>query len=244
MIVLTGPGRSGTSLLASLYRELGFDPGGLWHDEVNAGFEDKRCVDLNQAVLEGLGTNPNGQRADVPPAVRSSLKHFVPKSIRQRARQQVRARTPQRSIPPVRWSSIPEIMERLGPQLKEYAQGRAVVKDPRFCFTLQVWLASGAPIGHVVVTVRDSGASAASRVEANLSKFADEDTMRTSTVLGLGTLFDTLLSVDVPYTVLRYPAWPTNVDDVAALPFPEPVAPGDVRAALERVCDPALLRQK
>jgi hypothetical protein len=107
-----------------------------------------------------------------------------------------------------------------------------------------VWLASGAPIDHVVVTVRDSGASAASRVESNLSKFADEDTMRTSTVLGLGALFDTLLSGDVPYRVLRYPAWPTTVEDVAALPFPRPVPPEEVRSALERVFDPALVRQK
>ena len=37
MIVITGPGRGGTSLIASLYRELGFDQGGEWFDDTNAG---------------------------------------------------------------------------------------------------------------------------------------------------------------------------------------------------------------
>jgi hypothetical protein len=242
VIVLTGPGRSGTSLLALLYRELGFDPGGRWRDEVRAGLEDRRCVDLNQAVLDAMGTSPNGRRGDVPPQVRASLRHIVPKGLRQRARQHFRSRTPQRTIPPVRWSRVPDVVDQLGSSLRAYAAQTAVVKDPRFCFTLGVWLASGAPIDHVVVTVRDSAASAASRVKADLSKFADEDTMRTSTVLGLGALFDTLLSADVPYRVLRFPAWPTNVDDLATLPFPRAVPPDEVRSAAARVFDPALVR--
>lgn len=244
MIVLTGPGRSGTSLLALLYHELGFDPGGRWNDEVRAGLEDERCVELNQAVLDGMGASPNGRRGDVPPAVRSTLRRLVPQGMRQRARQRFRERTPQRTLPPVRWSRVPDIVERLGPQLRAYAEETAVVKDPRFCFTLGVWLASGARIDHVVVTVRDSAASASSRVSADLSKFADDDLMRTSTVLGLGTLFDVLLNTDVPHRVLRFPSWPGDVDNLATLPFPgaESVPTERVRTAVERVFEPSLVR--
>jgi hypothetical protein len=244
VIVLTGPGRSGTSLLALLYRELGFDPGGHWNADARAGLEDRRCVDLNQAVLDGMGTSPNGRRGDVPPAVRSTLRRVLPQGLRQKARQRFRDHTPQRTLPPVRWSRVPAIVEELGPQLRAYAGDTAVVKDPRFCFTLGVWLASGARIDHVVVTVRDSAASASSRVAADLSKFADDDLMRTSTVLGLGALFDVLLNAEVPHRVLRFPTWPADVDALTTLPFPGPVpVPAErVRAAVEQVFEPSLVR--
>jgi hypothetical protein len=241
VIVLTGPGRSGTSLLALLYRELGFDPGGKWRDEVNAGLEERRCLVLNWAVLDGLGTSPNGTRGDVPPRVRASLRHFLPRGVRQRLREQFRDRRPQQHLPPMRWSRVPDIVERVGPELRAFAREQAVVKDPQFCYTLGVWLASGAAIDHVVVTIRDSGSSSASRVAADLSKFADQDTMRTSTVLGLGALFDVLLNADVPYNVLRFPAWTEDIDQLAGLPFPRPVTRDEIRTALDRVFEPTLV---
>ena len=50
MLVITGPGRSGTSALALFCRAIGCDPGGVWCDEVNAGLEDARVAAINDAM--------------------------------------------------------------------------------------------------------------------------------------------------------------------------------------------------
>ena len=39
MVIVTGPGRRSTSFVASVYRELGFDPLGEWRVDANSGFE-------------------------------------------------------------------------------------------------------------------------------------------------------------------------------------------------------------
>ncbi len=51
MLVITGPGRSGTSVLALFCKEMGYDPGGAWHDPINAGLEYARVVQINDALL-------------------------------------------------------------------------------------------------------------------------------------------------------------------------------------------------
>ena len=39
--MITGFARSGTSLLAKFLTEIGYDLGGTWNDEINAGYEDE-----------------------------------------------------------------------------------------------------------------------------------------------------------------------------------------------------------
>ena len=55
MIIITGTGRSGTSLLAKILKDLGFDIHGGWDEEINAGLEDSRVVSLNMKMLADLG---------------------------------------------------------------------------------------------------------------------------------------------------------------------------------------------
>jgi hypothetical protein len=55
MIIVTGVGRSGTSFLARLYQELGFDPGGAWTASANAGLEAPEVVRANRAIMWDLG---------------------------------------------------------------------------------------------------------------------------------------------------------------------------------------------
>jgi hypothetical protein len=55
VIIITGVGRSGTSLVARLYSELGIDPGGAWDPAINAGFEDQEVVRVNRAIMLELG---------------------------------------------------------------------------------------------------------------------------------------------------------------------------------------------
>src|SRR5438034_4901812 len=58
MIIVTGPGRSGTSLVAAVYRELGLDPGGTWYPEIRAGFEDPEVIEVNKRIIRDLGLSP------------------------------------------------------------------------------------------------------------------------------------------------------------------------------------------
>ncbi len=57
MIIVTGPGRSGTSVLAKIYDRLGFEVPGSWnHDRnVNAGYEVPEVARLNYRMINELG---------------------------------------------------------------------------------------------------------------------------------------------------------------------------------------------
>ena len=55
MIIITGSGRSGTSFVARLYKELGFDPGGEWYPHSDSGLEELELVRLNELILQELG---------------------------------------------------------------------------------------------------------------------------------------------------------------------------------------------
>lgn len=54
MLVITGPGRSGTSVLALFCQKLGYDPGGQWNASVDAGLEHPQVVTINDALLGEL----------------------------------------------------------------------------------------------------------------------------------------------------------------------------------------------
>ena len=53
MLVITGSGRCGTSVLTKFCQEVGYSPGGAWKDEVNAGMEDKEFAVTNNAIEDG-----------------------------------------------------------------------------------------------------------------------------------------------------------------------------------------------
>lgn len=50
MIIITGPGRSGTSVLAQFCLQMGYHPGGSWYDCVDAGLEHPRVAAINDAL--------------------------------------------------------------------------------------------------------------------------------------------------------------------------------------------------
>lgn len=54
MIFITGPGRSGTSVLALFCKQMGINPGGAWHNSVDAGLEDEQLVQIDDALLGEL----------------------------------------------------------------------------------------------------------------------------------------------------------------------------------------------
>ena len=56
MLVITGPGRSGTSMLGQFCKSIGFHPGGAWCEEISAGYEDERVVKINDAFYREART--------------------------------------------------------------------------------------------------------------------------------------------------------------------------------------------
>ena len=53
-LIITGFARSGTSLLTQFLNKLGYDTGGSWNPEMNAGFEDEQ----SQSIVTTFQNNP------------------------------------------------------------------------------------------------------------------------------------------------------------------------------------------
>jgi hypothetical protein len=201
MIVITGPGRSGTSVLAAVYKELGFDPGGTWVERTSAGLEDPRFFSLNNRVAAQLGM--------------TMLKR-LPKAAAAAPDEEV-------TFQPARWELLEEVVAHNREAMLELARETEVVKDPRFSYLLPVWLAAGAAIGHVVITTRAMEAMVASRLAAKQTELSPSE-VRNSLTYAIGVISTTVIDHEIPHTWLRFPDF---LEDHAALydvlPFPRPV---------------------
>jgi hypothetical protein len=201
MIVITGPGRSGTSVLAAVYKELGFDPGGVWIERTRAGLEDPRFYSLNNRLAAQLGMT-------------------MLKRLRKAA-----AAAPDEAVAfrPADWDRLAGVVEHNGEAMLALARDTEVVKDPRFTYLLPVWLAAGAAIDHVVITTRDLDAMVSSRLAAGQSELSAAD-LRNSLTYAVGVITTAVLDYGVAHTWLRFPDFlrdPAALYDV--LPFPRPV---------------------
>lgn len=215
MIVITGSGRSGTSALGLLYKELGFDPGGNWIPESRAGLEHGDFWKFNNKLAAELG---------------ATMLH-PPKKLRD-------APTPGKSrVRLVRWERLPDVVAAHGETMRHLAATNQVVKDPRFLFTLPLWLAAGAAIEHVVITFRPMGDVVASRQAAGQSEFTEGE-LRNSLTYGLGIVTECVLATGQSHSVIKFPDFLDDLDGLyAALRFPEPVARTAFDAAALRVFD-------
>lgn len=239
MIVVTGPGRSGTSLVAQLYRELGFDPGGRWHADVRAGLEAREIVDLNRRIERYVGMGPfdGGKR-------RRPLGTVLRRAVRDVRRGRTpRLRRPRVDAPPA-WSRVEPAVSRYGAQARELARSHPVVKDPRFCHTLRVWAAADAEIEHVLVCVRAVDAMSRSRTQAGHAGRASEDVVRNALVYRLGLCLTTLHEFAIEHRVVTFPGFahrPETLFD--AMRFPRAVPADRFAAAFERVVRPELITE-
>jgi len=138
MILITGMQRSGTSLVSKLLATLGVsfgDPADhIPADRWNPGgyYEARSVMDANSRVITGL------------PRHASALTTWLSKIayLRMPARAAIASRA-LRQRP---------VITALGERFRDGA-----VKDPRFCLTLR-WWREWAPVGHVVVCLRDPAA--------------------------------------------------------------------------------------
>lgn len=195
MIVVTGPGRSGTSFLAELYRDLGFDPGGAWDKKINAGREQHEIVEVNSKIYSAFNAPDN------PPPIDN--------------------------FGAQRWDLVAALADEYGPLLHELASRFEVVKDPRFCWTLRIWLEAKAPIDHVVVSMRrlDEVQASAKLVGMAAKRTTEEaNQARSDLVYRVGSLMTTLGDFDVPSTTLWFPGYLADPDALyERLPLPSPV---------------------
>jgi hypothetical protein len=219
MIVITGPGRSGTSVLAQVYKELGFDPGGVWIERTAAGLEDPRFYSLNNRLAAQLGM--------------TMLKR-LPKAA-------AAAEEAEISFEPADWGRLDAVVEHNRATMLELARDADVVKDPRFSYLLPVWLAAGAPIDHVVITTRDLDAMVASRLAAGQTELSASE-LRKSLKYAIDVISTAVTDHDVPHTWLRFPDFlrdPGALYDV--LPFPRPVERERFTEVATRLFDPDMV---
>lgn len=256
MIIVTGPGRSGTSLVAALYRELGFDPGGGWSEEINAGLEETEVRKVNDGITWDLRiTMARPPRPPDSPRVVKGAAYGIggvmrpprPRRLRNRADAKYRDaamwlnRRLRPSILP-RWERFDRIVEKYRPRILELSRTRPVVKDPRFSWTLRVWAAAGAPIDHVLVTVRPLEAMLESRLKTGLHTLLSTDDIRHTFIYGLGTCMTAIYEFGLDYDVVRFPGFLSNPEELyEAMRFPEPLSYEEFERGFRKVVDPDLV---
>jgi hypothetical protein len=199
VIVITGPGRSGTSFLADLYRKLRFDPGGGWDKDIRAGLEDAEIVEVNTEICREL-------KAPVGPP-------------------------PKPSLGEQRWDRVSDLAERFGPKLREIASRREVSKDPRFVWTMRVWLEAEAAIDHVVLTFRRVDDVIESAQFAGMGQPKENveqvNQSRSTIIYRMGSVLTAVGEHKTPYSLLWFPDYLSDPDALFdSLVFPRPVDRG------------------
>lgn len=257
MIVVTGPGRGGTSFISRLYTELGFDTGGEWFDSTNSGGEHPDVVRANGAILQDLrvsvmASKEAGERIrrDAPELVgdapRTAAARMLSRlrSARDAAALWMLDRGAEQ-LELVRWERYDEVIARHGPGLVELAKAHDVVKDPRFCWTLDAWARAGAPIEHVVFCVRNVDAMVESRIKAGHILFRSRGAAKNSFVYGMGLCLAALHDHRIPYDIVQFPDF---LDDPGRLyetmRYPRPVDRAAFDAAFAKLARPDLVHDR
>ena len=223
MIVITGPGRAGTSFLAGLYRELGFDPGGTWDETVNAGLEDAEFARLNMEVAAALGV------AAAPGIGPRRMRWWS----RQARRLPLRVRRPvdgvihavryrRRTADVMDWGRLDEVVARYGATMRDLAERTVVVKDPRFSWTMPVWLAAGAPVSSLVLALRPLDSMVTSRIRGGWIPEEARSWAVGNFAYGIGLVVSAASQYEVPVHQLRFPQFLDDPEGLfRALPLPE-----------------------
>jgi hypothetical protein len=245
VIVVTGPGRGGTSFIASLYRELGFDPGGEWFDDVNAGLEDWDVVRANGAIIRELRVSVLASREAGDKIRREhaeELDDVAPPRIKTAIGNALRILAlrildrPTQEIDLMPWDRFDEVVEHHRRRLQGLGASRHVVKDPRFCWTLGVWAAAPVPIEHVVLCMRNLDAMVQSRIKAGQIAFRGIAPAKNSFAYGLGLCLSSLHDYRIPYSIVQFPDFLDDPDALyGQLRFPRRVERDEFLRAFERL---------
>jgi hypothetical protein len=218
--------------VASLYRELGFDPGGDWVPTWNGGYEAADVVGINQEICEDLGLTLYSPRLEVPAPARRLARQLVPGTARLAVRRVLLRRRRPNLLP---WDRFDEVVETYRSRIVAAASHHSVVKDPLFCWTLNVWAAAGADISHVLVCARRFDSVVQSWKATGFLEFSDE-AAKNSFAYGLGLCMTAAVDYGLPYAVMRFPEDLERPDQLfAAMSFPTHVSREQFMDAFARI---------
>jgi len=231
MIIITGPGRSGTSVIARLYQELGFDPGGAWIPKVNAGLESPDIVAVNDAIIKELGIetllgNSLALRYRFPKiySFGSIIKPLLPQRIRKRVRPMLMLMNASKDVQLVRWEKLADVAKKYKIVLHDISDSHIVAKDPRFCWTLMVWAVVGVQIEKVLICVRSINSMVRSRFSAGHLKVRSMSKAKNSLIYGMGLCITALHTYNIEYNIIQFPSFLRQPRKLyAAMVFPTPI---------------------
>jgi hypothetical protein len=250
VIVITGPGRSGTSFLALLYRELGFDPGGTWMAHTNAGLESGPYARVNTEMASDLGTVVAPRRGtrsfrSLERLGRVSERRLPPRIGPRVSVALTSLRYRRNMLDLMDWTKLDSVVARYGERLQSLSRETEVVKDPRFCWTLQAWLAAGASISAVVLALRPLDAMVESRVRAGMIPEESGTWAKNNFAYGIGLVTAAVSEYRVPLAVLRFPDFLNDPLDLhRRLPLPEERSWDEFHAAFVKVHDASLVHDR
>jgi hypothetical protein len=253
VIVITGPGRSGTSFLASIATRLGYDVGGGWDEAMNAGLEALEIVALNDAIIFDLGMTPTGAPTGTLGRLHRTARRVMPTPLRRRLQRPVAALPGVRTGAPgmLRWEHFDAVVARHRAAMLDLAARHPIVKDPRFSWTLAAWAAAGVRFEHVLVTVRSVDAIGTSlarvaRATDTLSNsnawFRSSSASKNSIIYSIGLCVSALYAYRIPHRIVRFPDLLDDPEGLyEAMRFPGPVSREDFLRVFAEVRRPDLV---
>jgi len=143
------------------------------------------------------------------------------------------------------WSRLDAVVEERGEALRTLSLQTTVVKDPRFCWTLPAWLASGASISAVVLALRPLDAVVESRVRAGMIPDESGVWAKNNFAYGIGLAMAAASEYRVPVVVVRFPDFLDQPEDLyERLPLPEERTWEEFHAAFVKVHDASLVHDR
>lgn len=247
MVIITGLGRSGTSVLAQICTKLGVAVGGEWNASINAGLEDTQVARLNDDIMTFLGrksANLDHGQSQLPQWLRGhSATTWLLKHLGRRSRHYLKQAYWKAQggvqLGDLDSDTISRAAERFRDEVLAIPfQG--VVKDPRFLLTLPVWICAEANIERIIVTTRSLDPVIASRSEASHLATSQRAPVISELLHDLGCCMHFANIYRIPSSILVFPNFlnqPQSISNALGLNDPEDVLA--VQQALEEVYNPA-----
>jgi hypothetical protein len=188
---------------------------------------------MNRTIVRELGIRSSGRRFGffpderIPSPAKAMARSLISEARWRRARSLLQD-PPWRSshrMQVIRWERYEELVDRHAARLRALAREHSAAKDPTFCWTLGVWCAAGAPIDHVVITIRSLDAMAQSRVAQDWLSPRSLGGIKNWFAYGFGLLMSAVFDYRLSYGITRFPDFLDHPQDLyRAIKFPHPVS--------------------